>query len=185
MPTVFTHVVPALVGGYIFSSWRNDNSTKVKTLFWFLSICITILPDADAVGFLLGIPYEHQLGHRGASHSLTFALFTAFLFVTMLRIAGGNFLRIRLYIFFFTLALTHPLLDMITSGGLGMAIFWPFDLQRYFFPVRPVRVSAIGGVEILFTNRMLKVLQSELLYIWLPGFLLMITVFPFRWKRKN
>jgi inner membrane protein len=39
---------------------------------------------------------------------------------------------------------SHPLLDTLTNGGLGCALFWPFDDARYFAPWRPIPVSPIG-----------------------------------------
>jgi inner membrane protein len=39
---------------------------------------------------------------------------------------------------------SHPLLDTLTNGGLGIALFWPFDHARYFAPWRPIPVSPIG-----------------------------------------
>jgi membrane-bound metal-dependent hydrolase YbcI (DUF457 family) len=38
----------------------------------------------------------------------------------------------------------HPLLDTMTDGGLGCALFWPIDLRRYFAPWRPIPVAPIG-----------------------------------------
>jgi len=37
--------------------------------FWVLAIFCSILPDTDVLGFALGIPYAHPLGHRGFFHS--------------------------------------------------------------------------------------------------------------------
>jgi inner membrane protein len=39
---------------------------------------------------------------------------------------------------------SHPLLDTLTDGGLGCALFWPFDTQRYFAPWNPIPVAPIG-----------------------------------------
>lgn len=39
---------------------------------------------------------------------------------------------------------SHPLLDILTDGGLGCALFWPFDGTRYFAPWRPIPVAPIG-----------------------------------------
>jgi inner membrane protein len=39
---------------------------------------------------------------------------------------------------------SHPVLDTMTDGGLGCALFWPFDLTRYFAPWRPIPVSPLG-----------------------------------------
>ena len=35
---------------------------------------LSFLPDADVIGFGLGVRYEDPWGHRGATHSLMFAL---------------------------------------------------------------------------------------------------------------
>jgi hypothetical protein len=39
---------------------------------------------------------------------------------------------------------SHGLLDTLTDGGLGCALFWPFDTSRYFAPWRPIPVSPLG-----------------------------------------
>jgi len=36
------------------------------------------------------------------------------------------------------------LLDTLTDGGLGIALFWPFSDARYFAPWRPIPVAPIG-----------------------------------------
>ena len=80
-------------------------------LFW---AGLSFLPDADVVGFSLGVRYGDPWGHRGATHSFAFAL------------ALG-----------------------IVVGALAprfgyRALFWPFDLTRYFAPWTPLPVSPIG-----------------------------------------
>lgn len=61
---------------------------------------------------------------------------------------------------------SHGLLDAFTNGGLGIAFFSPFDPRRYFFPWRPVQVSPIGMA--FFGRWGLRVLRSEVVWIWLP-----------------
>jgi inner membrane protein len=39
---------------------------------------------------------------------------------------------------------SHAVLDTLTNGGMGCALFWPFDRTRYFAPWNPVPVSSIG-----------------------------------------
>ena len=56
----------------------------------------------------------------------------------------------------------------MTTGGLGVAFFAPFDDTRYFFPWRPIPVSPIG-VRRFFGERGLAVLAGELLWVWLPA----------------
>jgi len=63
-----------------------------------------------------------------------------------------------------------------------VAFFSPFDNQRYFFPWRPILVSPIG-VTRFFSHRGLMVLQSEILWIWLPSMLL-IALFVI-WRRAK
>jgi len=62
----------------------------------------------------------------------------------------------------------------MTDGGLGVAFFSPLDNHRYFLPWRPIHVSPIG-IERFFTDRGIAVLQSELLWIWLPAALLAVS----------
>ena len=68
MPTIVTHgFVAGLLG-------RSLAAGRMPARFWFLSVLCSILPDADVLGFPLGISYQDVLGHRGLSHSLIFAL---------------------------------------------------------------------------------------------------------------
>ena len=39
---------------------------------------------------------------------------------------------------------SHALLDAMTNGGLGVAVYWPFSLKRIFLPFKPIQVSPIG-----------------------------------------
>ncbi len=68
MASAFGHVAVAYALGNTFSlpisGWR----------LWSLSVVCCLLPDVDVVGFSLGIPYEHPLGHRGFTHSIAFAI---------------------------------------------------------------------------------------------------------------
>jgi inner membrane protein len=68
MPTIVTHGFVATLLGKSFAVGR------LPARFWILSALCSILPDADVLGFPLGIRYEDMLGHRGLSHSLAFAL---------------------------------------------------------------------------------------------------------------
>jgi inner membrane protein len=63
-------------------------------------------------------------------------------------------------------------LDALTNGGLGIAFFAPVDATRYFFPWRPVRVSPIS-VTAFFSKWGVRIVLSEMLYIWLPTGLLL------------
>jgi len=80
---------------------------------------------------------------------------------------------------FFFITASHGLLDALTDGGLGVAFFSPFNTRRYFFPWRPLHVSPIGAVS-FFSPRGVRVLQSELVWVWLP--VLVATAVFWAWR---
>jgi inner membrane protein len=103
---------------------------------------LALLPDADVIGFPLGIHYEDAWGHRGATHSLVFALVAGLAVGLGARWSNRPFARTAA---FASVAIgSHGLLDTFTDGGLGCALLWPFDLTRYFAPWRPITVAPIG-----------------------------------------
>lgn len=141
-------------------------------------IAFAMLPDADVIGFGLGIDYADSWGHRGASHSLLFAVIAALFAIALIRpqryvIAG---------LFLFVAMASHGLLDALTNGGLGPALLWPWDQTRYFAPWTPIAVSPIGVADFL-SARGLQVLYSELLWIWVPLAILVALVLGFRRRR--
>ncbi|HDS1127338.1 TPA: metal-dependent hydrolase [Stenotrophomonas maltophilia] len=69
-------------------------------------------------------------------------------------------------VFVFVCAASHPLLDAMTSGGLGVALAWPWSEQRFFAPWRPIRVSPFAPQ--FFSARGVSTLLSELRWVWLP-----------------
>lgn len=68
--------------------------------------------------------------------------------------------------FVFICAASHPLLDAMTSGGLGVALAWPWSEQRFFASWRPIRVSPFAPQ--FFSARGIATLLSELRWVWLP-----------------
>ncbi len=129
----------------------------------------SVLPDADVIGFALGIPYEAVLGHRGFSHSLAFAALWSLLVVGVVFRQVQWFSRDwwKLLLLFFLVTASHGVLDALTNGGLGIASFSPFITTRYFFPWRPIQVSPIG-IGSLFTEMGRLAIVSELKFVWLP-----------------
>lgn len=126
-------------------------------------------PDADVISFRLGINYGEMLGHRGLSHSLLFAAALAFFAMWRLWFAERGANRWAVWFYLFLVTASHGLLDALTDGGMGVAFFAPFDNTRYFFPVTPIAVSPIGAA--FFSSRGLRVIGSELLWVWLPSVL--------------
>ena len=92
------------------------------------------------------------------------------------RPAGAG--RFQLILFFTLVTLSHPLLDALTNGGLGVALFAPFSAERYFFPFRPIEVSPLGMR--FFSARGLEVLASEIVWVWLPALLIYLAAKMYR-----
>lgn len=160
----------ASVLGHFVAGFTISKLVKWKSsiLLVLLATISAFLPDIDVISFKFGIPYEHWAGHRGFTHSISFALFwgvlCTFFFKKQKVIVG---------VIIFLATLSHPILDALTTGGLGVALFFPFDNSRYFLPWRVIRVSPIG-VENFLTDRGWQVVKSELLWVVAPSTLLLL-----------
>ncbi|MBB6612284.1 metal-dependent hydrolase [Pontibacter sp. Tf4] len=175
MASAFAHALAALTIGKAYP----NKYTSAK--FWVLGAFCTIVPDADVVMFKFGVPYEHLFGHRGFSHSLVFALLLG-IDVTIVFFRNTRFGSKQgfLLVLYFTLCTaSHILLDALTNGGLGVAIFAPFDNTRYFLPWRPIQVSPIG-VGNFFSEWGWRVIKSELVWVGLPAIVCLAIVWFFR-----
>ncbi|MFP5240615.1 MAG: metal-dependent hydrolase [Acidobacteriota bacterium] len=77
----------------------------------------SILPDLDVIAFRLGVAYASELGNRGFSHSLLFAVCWA--------LAGACFCKLmrisfrRAFLFLLACTASHGLLDAFTTAGSG------------------------------------------------------------------
>ena len=137
--------------------------------FWALTVFCCLLPDLDVMGFFVGVPYGHMLGHRGFTHSILFAVLVGLVVAPMVSPTGSMGTRSYwLSVLYFSLVtLSHGIMDAFTDGGLGVAFFAPFDTTRYFFPWRPISVSPIGIAQ-FFSEWGMGVLLSECLWIGIP-----------------
>jgi inner membrane protein len=166
VPTAPTHAIAALALGAGF------HRPGVPRDLWAVGALFAMLPDIDVIGFRFGIRYGDPLGHRGLTHSLTFAAALAAVAVLLRNRRGAGPLGPWAVWTFLTLATaSHGLLDMLTDGGHGIALLAPWDTTRYFWPVRPVAVSPIG-LQGLIDWRMGRVMATELIWIWSPALLL-------------
>jgi len=102
---------------------------------------LALLPDADVVGFSFGVRYADPWGHRGATHSIAFALAVATAIAvaaTWLRPSRVRLKRVRLkpdttslrttslrttslrtWLIASAVLVSHGLLDTMTDGGRG------------------------------------------------------------------
>jgi inner membrane protein len=159
MPTALTHALAGVALGEALAPG------PVPWWYHVLTAGLGMLPDIDAVGFWLGIPYGSRYGHRGLSHSLLAAAVVGLLAALALAPVldapwwwlGGAF---------FVIVAGHNVLDALTDGGLGVAFFSPFNDERYFLPWAPIRVSPIGLA--VFSRWGLRALLSEVGWVWLP-----------------
>lgn len=171
MPSIFGHGVV----GYTLVKVIDNKNTK-----WLLLAAIfsAIIPDFDVIAFKFGIPYAHPMGHRGFSHSILFALLWA---VIVMFTFGKSNRTIWFWVIFLT-TLSHGLLDAMTSGGMGVGFFVPFNNERFFFPYRNIKVSPLG-INNFISKWGLQVILSEIKYIVLPCFF--IFGVRFLLKRQN
>ena len=176
MPTILTHpAVPLALG---LGLGRSTIPPRLLACGAFASM----LPDLDVLAFHYGIPYAAEFGHRGFSHSLLFALILALLGASAYRWLRTSYIRASGFLFI--AMASHGVLDAFTNGGLGIAFFWPFSSQRYFAPVQLIDVAPIGVTRFLTTHG-LVVLQSELLWVWLPSVGIGLCLAVWRWLQPK
>lgn len=156
MPTILTHAAVPITLAVCASG------SRVPVRLAVAGMILAMLPDLDVIGFKFGIAYADPWGHRGASHSLVWSGAMALLVGALWR----EFRSAFALGFLFLAAASHGLLDMLTDGGLGVAVWWPFATVREFFPLTPIRVSPIGAG--FFSMRGLETLLSEIVWVWLP-----------------
>lgn len=130
-----------------------------------LAMVSAVLPDVDALGLWLGIPYEHPFGHRGFTHSLPFAAALAGSCALLAPVLGAD--PLTAFGVLLVSAASHGLIDATTNGGLGIALFSPFSHRRHFLPWRVIEVSPLRP-SALFSRHGLRVLRSEMRWVWAP-----------------
>jgi inner membrane protein len=175
-----SHAVLALALG----TWFAPAAIKRRAMFW--GAALAVLPDSDAIGHWLGVPTRSLFGHRGLTHSISFAVVVGLAAALLLaRRSGHPELGSRLALAFILAMGSHGTLDALTNGGPGIAFFAPFSNARYFFPFRPIAVSPIG-VEGVLGERGLRILVSEARWILLPSALLAGAALLWsRWSRRT
>lgn len=166
------HLAVGLAGGRLHH--RKGATTKQLALAMGVLSLVSVLPDADVLGFSFGIAYLDPLGHRGASHSLFMAAVVALLAYALARALKVE-RAARFTLITGAVAASHGLLDTMTTGGYGCALLWPFTATRYWAPLRPIPVSPLGAH--LFSTRGLHVFAVELV-MFLP--LLVYAMLPRR-----
>jgi inner membrane protein len=188
------HIAVGMAASRLYRDQRPSPRLSLSSaLFWS---ALSFLPDADVVGFALGVRYADEWGHRGATHSFVFAMAVG----AIVGIAAPFVRRaaLRTGVLATLVLASHPLLDTLTDGGLGCALFWPVDLTRYFAPWTPIPVSPIGlrffspygmytaGVELLYFAPLIwfawrpRIRPIIPLVVWLVAMWLLVSSDPVR-----
>jgi inner membrane protein len=128
-----------------------------------------VAPDLDIIPALLHHPWLVPLGHRGATHSITFALALG-LFVSL--VAPGTS-RARTALAAFLTVASHGLVDPLNTSSIGTAYLWPFSSERFswgvkFIPETPVGWGAFHGVGLQHLLAELVIFSPFLLYALWP-----------------
>ena len=71
MPSLISHAIVAA------GATRLVFGAGAPRAVYAAAVALSCLPDADVIGFRLGVPYAAPWGHRGASHSLAMAAMVA------------------------------------------------------------------------------------------------------------
>lgn len=184
MPTVFTH--PAVPIALAIGLGRKTVPSRLLAA----GVVASVLPDLDVLAFRFGIAYADEFGHRGFSHSLLGAALVAVLGAGLYRWYGTGFRRAWAYLF--VAMASHGVLDAFTTGGQGIAFFWPWSDARFFAPWQVIEVATLRWSR-FFSHRGVVVLQSELWWVWMPLMSAAITmllwrrimVWRVRWRRMR
>ena len=179
MPTIFSHALAGAALGTVFPLPARPARHLVAG-----ALC-AVIPDADVVAFWFGMPWGHVLGHRGITHSLSFAAILAAVVVgSAFRGRTWEGRRGTVWLFLFLATASHGILDALTDGGPGVAFLAPFDDTRYFLPWQPLPVSPIS-LERFFSARGRRVLEAEALWIGLPAVVLAAAGTALRARRRG
>lgn len=176
MPSILSHPAVPLALGLALGP------QVIPRRLLLAGVVAAILPDLDVLAFRLGLPYAHDLGHRGASHSLAVAALLGLVALALAPLLHAS--RRAAGLFVAAAAASHGLLDMLTNGGMGVAWAWPFSNERDFFPLQVIEASPLS-LRRFFSPAGAAVLGSELLWVWLPSACLGLIVLLGRRVRRG
>lgn len=132
-----------------------------------MATALAFFPDADVILHNMGVSYDSVWGHRGFSHSLTFALLMGILFSMPFKKH-----RWQVALVFCLSIASHGILDGMTTGGRGVAFFWPWENERHWLPWRVIKVSPLS-IRRFLSEWGWQVVKSELYYITIPCLVLL------------
>lgn len=147
--------------------------------WWFAALCAAI-PDIDYVWTTQGLAHDSMWAHRGITHSVPAAIVLGDL-AAWFGFDGSYWkgFRTRLWVALSLAAVTHGLLDSLTTYALGVAFFAPFSAERFYFTWRP-----LAGIPPDWAHsRLARVTYQagmEFVFIWIPAFALLLVALKAR-----
>jgi inner membrane protein len=174
MASLFTHVAVPLVARRAIHVPQ-----ELARRLDVIAVLVSIWPDLDYATLPFEVRPNDLLGHRGLTHSLFIAIAVGL--VASLLFPKNE--RRRIAPLLVIVALSHPIIDAMTAGDLGVALFWPITRARLSFPFALVATCPVGLDEWLGYWGLLTI-ANETLYIVLPLVLAIALVrFPERRRR--
>jgi inner membrane protein len=146
--TVFTHAALPLIVA------RGSTLSRRERLVCAVLACVA---DLDLLGVAFDVRPGDPWGHRGATHSLAFALVLA---------APACVAWRRSWRWFVLAAMSHPLIDLLSEFESGVALLAPWA-ERLHFVIRPVPALPLGVPE-FFSPIGALVLLNEVLFVLAP-----------------
>lgn len=124
-----------------------------------LLVGVSLAPDLDVIGLLLGAPNGSVWGHRGATHSLAAVLVLIVLAYGMARrwrLPAG-----RMAVAAGLVAMSHLVLDSMNVGSRGVPWLWPLSSTLTGLAWQPI--PAVVEVRDFLTLAGVRVVLAELL----------------------
>lgn len=118
----------AAIGLAIARAYDRDTPVQNNLTRAALFVCGALLPDIDFIVF--PGPGTSMFAHRGVTHSL-FAACLVGLVAFLIGRKQGVPSAVRLFVFVAAVVASHPIADLSTTRGRGVALFWPFSTMRF------------------------------------------------------
>jgi len=160
MASLLTHAALPLLAGRVVNLPAGVPARRLATA----AVVCACAVDLDLLAAFTDLRGRDAFEHRGFFHSLCFAALLAGA-ATALAFRRHRFLPV--FTLLFAAAASHPLLDLLTRGGPGVALLSPFYSGRLLAPLQLIPVCPLG-VDEYFGRLGAIVLGNELMLIVLP-----------------
>lgn len=172
MASLFAHAALPVVASAAFPG----APSYARRLAWTAAI-VGCVADLDMASLLFEVRPPSALGHGGLMHSFVaafaFAVVAALLAFRALGVGSRAWWRVTAFLF--ACAASHPLLDAMTAGDVGVALFWPITSEHFVAPFKLIPSCPLGLKEYLGFWGILT-FANELLYVVAPAMVVVALV---------